>query len=105
MNYNESDAKNNPFNTLSHLFIENQRKFNTKRDDLIKRVRVLNSRLEGLCLQLEDDVFSANLISILNIEEEASLILSVAKELEFQRDQVINSVNILTNSSKVKLNK
>lgn len=105
MSYDESEVKNNPFNTLSHLFVENQRKFNTKRDDLIKRVRVLNNKLDKLCRQLEDDVFSANLISILNIEEESALILSVAKELEFQRDQVINSVNILTDSSKVKLNK
>ena len=97
--------EDNPFNTLSHLFIENQRQFNTKRDDLIGRIKVLNSKLSNLSDQLETNVFNANLISILNIEEESSLILSVAKELEFQRDQVINSVNILSDSSKIKLNK
>ena len=101
----QDSFEDNPFSTLSHLFVENQRKFNSKRDELTRRIKDLNNKLTKLSEQLDDNVFKANLISILNIEEESALILSVAKELEYQRDQVINSVNILSDSSKVKLNK
>jgi len=96
---------NNPFVKLSNLFVENQRVFNVKRDDLLNRLNQLNKKLTKLSDSLKADVFSADLVSILNIEEESALILGVAKELEFQRDQVINSVKVLSDSRKVKLNK
>ena len=100
-----NENSNNPFVTLSNLFIENQRQFNVKSSELIKRIDALTGKLKKLSSQIENDVFSADLISILHIEEESTLILGVAKELEFQRDQIINSVEVLTKSKKVKLNK
>lgn len=96
---------NNPFLQLSSLFVENQRVFNIKRDDLLNRLSLLGKKLEKLSDALKADVFSADLVSILNIEEESALILGVAKELEFQRDQVLNSVKVLSDSRKIKLNK
>ena len=96
---------NNPFLQLSSLFVENQRVFNIKRDDLLNRLSLLGKKLEKLSESLKADVFSADLVSILNIEEESALILGVAKELEFQRDQVLNSVKVLSDSRKIKLNK
>jgi len=97
--------EDNPFIQLSNLFIENQRQFNVKTEDFLKRANSLKLKLDKLTSQVSSDVFSANLIAILNIEEESALILSVAKELEFQREQVLNSVEILKQSKKVKLNK
>ena len=97
--------ENNPFLQLSNLFVENQRQFNLKRDDLLKRVSLLTSKLNRLKQQVEEDTFTAELTSILNIGEESALILGVAKELEFQRDQVIDSVAVLSKSRKIKLNK
>ena len=96
---------NNPFLQLSNLFVENQRLFNIKRDDLQKRIKLLSTKLKKLSESVDSDVFSADLVSILNIEEESALLLSVAKELEFQRDQVLNSVKVLSESRKIKLNK
>ena len=98
-------GENNPFIQLSNLFIENQRQFNLKTDELTKRVKDLQSKLNALVSQVEKDVFTTNLTSLINIEEESALILSVAKELEFQRDQVLNSVTVLSKSKQVKLNK
>ena len=98
-------GENNPFIQLSNLFIENQRQFNLKTDELTKRVKDLQSKLNTLVSQVEKDVFTTNLTSLINIEEESALILSVAKELEFQRDQVLNSVAVLSKSKQVKLNK
>lgn len=95
----------NPFLQLSNLFVENQRLFNIKRDDLQKRINLLSVKLKKLSESVDSDVFSADLVSILNIEEESALLLSVAKELEFQRDQVLNSVKVLSESRKIKLNK
>ena len=96
---------NNPFVILSDLFIENQRQLNVKSDELIKRLSTLNTKLSTLKTHLENDIFTANLVLILNIEEESKLILGVAKELEFQRDQINTSVNLLKDSKKIKLNK
>jgi len=96
---------NNPFIELSNLFVENQRQFNIKSDDLTKRLEALIARLSGLKGQLDEDIFKADLVSILNIEQESSLILAVAKELEFQRDQINNSLNLLKETKKIKLNK
>ena len=99
------DENNNPFVKLSNLFVENQRQFNTKSNELSSRLSGMAKKLKSLNEQIDSDIFSANLVSILNIEEEATLILSVAKEVEFQRDQILNSVEVLTQSKKIKLNK
>ena len=99
------NEENNPFVELSNLFVENQRQFNIKSDELISRLDALNKKLSNLKVQLENNIFSADLIAILNIEQESSLILSVAKELEFQRDQINNSLELLKETKKIKLNK
>ena len=99
------NEENNPFLELSNLFVENQRQFNVKSDELISRLDVLNKKLSKLKVQLETNIFEADLIAILNIEQESSLILSVAKELEFQRDQINNSLELLKETKKIKLNK
>ena len=97
--------ENNPFVQLSNLFVENQRVLSVKSDELAKRSKSLSGKLSLLSQQLEENVFKTNLVSILNIDEEARLILSVAKELEFQRDQILTSVKMLSESKQVKLNK
>ena len=97
--------ENNPFVQLSNLFVENQRVLSVKSDELAKRSKSLSGKLSLLSQQLEENVFKSNLVSILNIDEEARLILSVAKELEFQRDQILTSVKMLSESKQVKLNK
>ena len=94
------NEENNPFVELSNLFVENQRQFNIKSDELISRLDALNKKLSNLKVQLENNIFSADLIAILNIEQESSLILSVAKELEFQRDQINNSLELLKETKK-----
>lgn len=99
------NEQNGPFHQLSQLFVDNQRQFTSKTNDLRNRIVVLQKKLEVLSLQLDEDVFSANLISIINIEDESRLILSVAKEVEFQRDQVLKSVELLSKSKEIKLNK
>lgn len=95
----------NPFQRLSDIFIENQRQFTTKVNDLRTRIRTLSKKLDTLDKQLDADVFTSNLTSLLNIEDESRLILSVAREVEFQREQVLKSVELLTKSKEVKLNK
>ena len=100
-----SNEENNPFVILSNLFVENQRHFNVKTKDLQSRIKVLEKKLAKLYSQLDNDIFTADLVSLLSLQEEASLILSVAKELEFQRDQIFNSVETLKQSKRVKLNK
>ena len=99
------NEQNGPFHQLSQLFVDNQRQFTSKTNDLRSRLVVLQKKLEALSLQLDEDVFSANLISIINIEDESRLILSVAKEVEFQREQVLKSVELLSKSKEIKLNK
>ena len=96
---------NNPFVILSDLFIENQRQLNIKSNDLSKRLSDLIQKLNTLNNQIDNDIFTANLILLLNLEEESRLILSVGKELEFQRDQILKSVDLLKDSKKIKLNK
>ena len=95
----------NPFQRLSDIFIENQRQFTVKTNDLRTRIRTLSKKLETLDKQLDSDVFTSNLTVLINIEDESRLILSVAKEVEFQREQVLKSVDLLTKSKEVKLNK
>ena len=99
------DNNNNPFVELSNLFVENQRQFNVKSDDLTKRLESLITRLTNVKNQLNNDIFKADLVSLINIEQESSLVLAVAKELEFQRDQINNSLNLLKETKKIKLNK
>jgi|TARA_B100000035_G_scaffold106834_1_gene90604 hypothetical protein len=100
-----NNEENNPFVVLSNLFVENQRQFNVKAKDLQGRIKVLEKKLSKLNAQLENDIFTADLIALLSVQEEAALILNVAKELEFQRDQIFNSVETLKQSKRVKLNK
>jgi hypothetical protein len=95
----------NPFQRLSDIFIENQRQFTVKTNDLRTRIRTLSKKLETLDKQLDNDVFTSNLTALINIEDESRLILSVAREVEFQREQVLKSVDLLTKSKEVKLNK
>ena len=97
--------ENNPFIVLSNLFVENQRQFNVKTKDLQNIIKTLEKKLAKLDAQLENDIFSADLVPLISLEEEAALILSVAKELEFQRDQIFNSVETLKQSKRIKLNK
>ena len=99
------NTDNNPFVELSNLFLENQRQFNIKAEDLSNRLTALTQKLSKLKTQLDNNIFTADLIAILNIEEESSLILSVAKELEFQRDKINNSLSLLKETKKIKLNK
>ena len=101
----ETTNENNPFVQLSHLFVENQRQINTRSEDLKSRVGTMSNRLNRLSKSLEKDVFEADLTSIINLEEEAGLIISVAKELEYQKEQVENALEMLTASKKIKLNK
>ena len=95
----------NPFQKLSDIFLENQRQFTVKTNDLRTRIRNLSKKLDLLDKQLDNDVFTSNLTTLINIEDESRLILSVARELEFQREQVLRSVDLLTKSKEVKLNK
>tara|TARA_R100000388_G_C7128856_1_gene104472 strand:- start:36 stop:335 length:300 start_codon:yes stop_codon:yes gene_type:complete len=98
-------SENNPFNEISQIFVDNQRTFSVKCKNLIERTTVLTSKLSMVKDQINHDPFSANLNAYLNIEEEARLILVVAKEVEFQRDQINKTVELLKESNKVKLNK
>ena len=95
----------NPFQKLSDIFLENQRQFTVKTNDLRTRIRNLSKKLDLLDKQLDNDVFTSNLNILINVEDESRLILSVARELEFQREQVLRSVDLLTKSKEVKLNK
>ena len=101
----DASSENNPFIQLSHLFVENQRQINTRAEDLKSRVETMSNRLSRLSKSLNNDIFEADLTSIINLEEEAKLIISVAKELEYQKEQVENALEMLTASKKIKLNK
>ena len=94
-----------PFVELQQIFIDNQRQFNMKCDDLIRRTKSFYQKLATAHSQLSDNPFGANLNLYLSIEEEARIVLSVAQELEFQRDKILNSLNMLKESNKTKLNK
>jgi hypothetical protein len=96
---------NNPFMELSNLFVENQRLLNVKTEDVLTRAKSLKQKMITLTQQLESDVFSTDLVAILNVDDEARLLLTVAKELEFQRDQILNSIKMLSQSKEIKLNK
>ena len=102
---NVFDQNPNPFETLSRIFIENQRNFTSKTNDLIDRTKKLKDRLDTAINQLNDNCFSTNLNLYLNLEEESKLIVMVAKEVEFQRDNILKSVEMLTQSKEIKLNK
>jgi hypothetical protein len=88
--------ENNPFQELSNLFIDNQRMINVKADEVLKKSKSIQS--------VEQDVFASDLMSIVNIPDESRLLLTAVKELEIQRDQIINSINILKKSKERKLN-
>ena len=96
---------NNPFQELSNIFVENQRNFQVKSSELEKRVKAFKDKFETILSQLQSDVFSTNLNLFLNLEEEAKIILSVAKEVEFQRDKILKTVELLKKSNKITLNK
>lgn len=96
---------NNPFQELSNIFVENQRNFQVKSSELEKRVKSFKDKFETILSQLQSDVFSTNLNLFLNLEEEAKIILSVAKEVEFQRDKILKTVELLKKSNKITLNK
>ena len=96
---------NNPFMELSNLFVENQRLLHIKTEDVLNRAKLLKQKMIVLTQQLENDVFTTDLVAILNVDDEAKLLLTVAKELEFQRDQIFNSIKMLSQSKEIKLNK
>ena len=96
---------NNPFNELSQIFIDNQRNFNAKCNNLVERTSNFVNKLAAVKNQLKNEPFDADLNLYLNIEEEARLILMVAREVEFQRDQILSTVKLLKTSNKIKLNK
>ena len=97
--------KGNPFQKLSELLINNQNSFNQKVSELRRRSRSLSEKLALIYEELESEPFNANLNNLLNLEEEARLLLFVAKEVESQRDKIANSVDLLQKSNIVKLNK
>ncbi len=97
--------KNNPFSELSQIFIDNQRAFNSKCNNLLERTSNFVNKLSNVKGQINDDPFTADLNAYLNIEEEARLILMVAREVEFQRDQILKTVKLLKTSNTIKLNK
>ena len=99
------NEENNPFLELSQIFIDNQREFNQKCKNLIDRTNTFVNKLHSVKEQLSSDPFNANLNLFLNAEEEARLILVVAKEVEFQRDRIQETVTLLKQSNKIKLNK
>ena len=101
----DQNLRSDPFAALSQIFIDNQRHFNIKCDDLRKRTKSFADKLNSIYTQLSDNPFDANLNLYLNIEEEARLVLSVAKELEFHRENIVNSVDMLKETNKIKLNK
>ena len=94
-----------PFKELQQIFIDNQRHFNMKCEDLMRRTKTFAQKLSQASAQLNDNPFSANLNLYLSIEEEARIVLSVAQELEFHRDKIVKSLGMLKESNKIKLNK
>lgn len=99
------NQENNPFVELSQIFIDNQREFNQKCKELSDRTGAFVEKMSTVKRQLNNEPFEANLNLYLNIEEEARLMLVVAKEVEFQRDRILETVNLLRKSNKIKLNK
>ena len=87
--------ENNPFQELSNLFIDNQRMINVKTDEVLKKSKSIQQKMTNLIQSVEQDVFASDLMSIVNIPDESRLLLTAVKELEIQRDQIINSINIL----------
>ena len=100
-----NEQEKNPFVELNQLFIENQRNFNTKCINLIERTGTLATKLTVVKQQLSASSFDADLNLYLNIEEEARLILLVAKEVEAQRDKIVKSLEMMKNANIIKLNK
>jgi hypothetical protein len=96
--------ENNPFQELSNLFIDNQRMINVKADEVLKKSKSIQQKMTNLIQSVEQDVFASDLMSIVNIPDESRLLLTAVKELEIQRDQIINSINILKKSKERKLN-
>ena len=97
--------ENNPFVELSQIFIDNQRVFNQKCKNLTERTSAFLNKLKTVRDQLNNDPFSTDLNLYLNSEEEVRLILMVAKEVEFQRDRILETVSLLKQSNQIKLNK
>ena len=92
------------FQELSNLFIDNQRMINVKTDEVLKKSKSIQQKMTNLIQSVEQDVFASDLMSIVNIPDESRLLLTAVKELEIQRDQIINSINILKKSKERKLN-
>ena len=63
--------KANPFSELSQLFIDNQRNFNKKCNNLLERTSNLAAKLNLVKKQLDEEPFTADLNLYLNIEEES----------------------------------
>ena len=99
------EDKINPFSELSQIFVDNQRVFSQKCKDLSARSTQFADKLNKLKIQIDEDPFSANLNLCLSIQEEASLILAVAKEVEFQREKILSTLELLKKSNQIKLNK
>lgn len=95
----------NPFQALSNSFIESQRSFNTKVTDLRQRLDRLGEKSRALASQLDNDPFNASINALINIEEESRIILLVAKELEKQREDILDVLRMLDSTKEIKLNK
>ena len=100
-----SENQEPPFQSLSNAFIETQRSFNTKVNDLKVRLERLSDKSKSLANQLNADPFSARLNALVNLEEKSKLILFVAKEIEKQREDIVSVLDLLTKTKEVKLNK
>ena len=70
-----------------------------------QRLERIADKSKVLSVQLNSDPFKANISALINVEEEARLILLVAKELEKQREDVLTVLEMLTKTKEIKLNK
>tara|TARA_Y100001972_G_C7555659_1_gene279194 strand:+ start:407 stop:718 length:312 start_codon:yes stop_codon:yes gene_type:complete len=98
------ELRQNPFQTLSNSFIENQRNFNMKVSELRNRLEKISDKTRTISNQLNSDPFSAQISALVNFEEEAHLMLIIAKDLEKQRDDILSIVELLTKAKETKLN-
>ncbi len=95
----------NLFQIFSRVFIESQQSFNKCESELRNKCRVLSQKLTNSVDQIETDVFSANLNTIFDMEDEISYIIRLAQELENRRNLIQDSVDQLKKSTEKHVNR
>tara|TARA_B100000700_G_C14800750_1_gene740457 strand:+ start:329 stop:640 length:312 start_codon:yes stop_codon:yes gene_type:complete len=95
---------NSPFKLLSELLVDNQNAIRHAALGLRSQIRTLNTKLEKITEELENDIFSTNLNLLSDISNEASEILLHAKNLESSRERILDSVEMLKKANTQKLN-